>query len=166
MPRSIAKPAQARRQAGLALLEAEELLDQVARERSTLDETSAESALDALRETMDRIETIAHRLRDALGDAGGVSVEQAARRLDVTTPTVRKWIREGFLEAIPERKPIEVTPRSVVQVERVLDKVRKAYPTREWTRALGAFLHDRDLLAQDWARKGVEQAKRGEFVDL
>ncbi len=166
MSRAAAKPTQVRRQAGLALLEAEELLDRVARERSTLDDAPTDSALDALKETFDRIEIIARRLRDALGDAGGVSVEQAAHRLDVTAPTVRKWIREGFLEAIQGRKPVEVDASSVVRVERVLDDVRQAYPTRQWTRALAALLHDRDLLAQDWAREGIEQAKRDEFIDL
>lgn len=166
MSRAATKPTQVRRQAGLALLEAEELLDRVARERSTLDDAPADSALEALKETFDRIEVIARRLRDALGDAGGVSVEQTAHRLDVTAPTVRKWIREGFLEAIQGRKPVEVDARSVVLVERVLDHVREAYPTRQWTRALAALLHDRDLLAQDWALEGIEQAKRDEFVDL
>lgn len=161
-----AKPTRVRRQAGLALLEAEELLDRVARERSTLDDAPADSALDALRQTFDRIEEIARRLRDALGDAGGVSVEQTAHRLDVTAPTVRKWIREGFLDSVQGRKPVEVDARSVVRVERVLEDVREAYPTRQWTRALAAVLHDRDLLAQDWAREGAEQAKRNEFVDL
>ena len=166
MPRSVSPPARARRQTGLALLEIEELLDQVARKRSTLEETPAESALDALRETIDRVEAIAQRMREALGDVGGVSVEQAAERLDVTAPTVRKWIREGLLESVPERKPVEVTARSVIQIEGVLARVREVYPTRDWTRALGAFLHDRDLLAQDWAREGIEQAERGEFSDL
>jgi DNA-binding transcriptional MerR regulator len=166
MPRSVLPPARARRQTGLALLEIEELLDQVARKRSALDETPAESALDALRETIDRVESIAQRMLEALGDAGGVSVEQAAERLNVTAPTVRKWIRENLLETFPERKPVEVTARSVIQIERVLDEVRNVYPTRDWTRALGALLHDRDLLAQDWARTGIEQAKRGEFSDL
>jgi DNA-binding transcriptional MerR regulator len=166
MSRSAPPPGRARRQTGLALLEIEELLDQVARKRSTLEETPAESALDALRETIDRVEIIAQRMREALGDAGGVSVEQAAERLNVTSPTVRKWIREGFLETVPERKPVEVTASGVIQIERVLAEVREAYPSRDWTRALGAFLHDRDLLAQKWAREGIEQAKRGEFSDL
>jgi predicted RNase H-like HicB family nuclease len=29
---------------------------------------------------------------------------------------------------------------------------------------LAAFLHDRDLLGQKWARKGIEQLRRGELV--
>jgi hypothetical protein len=165
MSRPTTKPIQVRRQAGLALLEAEELLDRVARERAALD-APTDSALDALKETFDRIEEIARRLRDALGNTGGVSVEQTAQRLDVTAPTVRKWIREGFVDAVPGRKPVEVDARSVVRVERALDEVREAYPTRQWGRALAALLHDRDLLAQDWAREGIEQAERGKFVDL
>jgi len=30
---------------------------------------------------------------------------------------------------------------------------------------LAAFLHDRDLLGQKWAREGIEQLKRGELVE-
>lgn len=58
-----------------------------------------------------------------------------------------------------------VEPFPVGLVERVLDTVRESYPPRLWSEALAAFLHDRDLLAQKWARKGVEQMRRGELVE-
>jgi hypothetical protein len=73
--------------------------------------------------------------------------------------------REGLLERIEDQKPVEVTQRSVIEVERVLDMVRESYPARRWSEALAAFLHDRDLLGQEWAREGVEQLRHGELIE-
>jgi hypothetical protein len=95
----------------------------------------------------------------------GISVEQSAHRLQVSPPTIRKWIGEGLLDAIPGRKPVEVDPRSVVAVERVLENVKKSYPSREWTRALAAFLHDRDLAQTLGIAEAIEENKRAEYVD-
>jgi hypothetical protein len=95
----------------------------------------------------------------------GISVEQSAHRLQVSPPTIRKWIGEGLLDAIPGRKPVEVDPRSVVTVEHVLENVKKSYPSREWTRALAAFLHDRDLAQTLGLAEAIEEAERGEYVD-
>lgn len=36
---------------------------------------------------------------------------------------------------------------------------------RRSTDDLAAFLHDRDLLGQKWAREGIEQLKRGELIE-
>jgi transposase len=104
------------------------------------------------------------RSRLVVGDEG-ISVEQSARRLQVSPPTIRKWIGEGLLDAIPGREPVEVDPRSVVTVERVLENVKKSYPSREWTRALAAFLHDRDLAQTLGVVEAIEEAERGEYVD-
>src|SRR5262249_13179094 len=62
-------------------------------------------------------------------------------------------------------KPVEVTQRSVIEVERVLGTVRESYPARRWSEALAAFLHDRDLLGHGWAREGVEQLRQGELIE-
>jgi hypothetical protein len=62
-------------------------------------------------------------------------------------------------------KPVEIVQRSVIEVERVLGTIRASYPTRRWSDALAAFLHDRDLLGQGWARESVEQMRRGELVE-
>ena len=91
--------------------------------------------------------------------------QRSARRLQVSPPTIRKWIGERLLDAIPDRKPVEVDPRSVVRVERVLENVRKSYPSREWTRALAAFLHDRDLVQKLGVAEAIEEIERGEYVD-
>jgi hypothetical protein len=83
----------------------------------------------------------------------------------VSEPTIRKWLAEGLLERVAGRKPVEVTQRSVIDVERVLGAVRESYPARRWSEALAAFLHDRDLVGQEWAREGVEQLRRGDLVE-
>jgi hypothetical protein len=80
-------------------------------------------------------------------------------------PTVRKWLVEGLLKRVEGRRPVEISQRSVVEVERVLGSVRENHPARRWSEALAAFLHDRDLLGQEWAREGMEQLKRGELVE-
>jgi hypothetical protein len=96
---------------------------------------------------------------------GGLTVSQAAEHLHVSEPTVHKWLTEGLLEQIEGRKPVEISQRSVIKVERILQGVRENYSARHWSEALAAFLHDRDLLSQDWAREGIEQLRRGEFVE-
>jgi hypothetical protein len=60
---------------------------------------------------------------------------------------------------------VEVAQRSAIEVERALGTVRERYPARRWSEALAAFLHDRDLLGQEWAREGVEQMRRGELIE-
>jgi hypothetical protein len=164
MSSSSAKPRRTRSQAGLALVDTEQMLDQVAREREALEHEPAEDLRPQVNGFLEQLEATARRLRDTLGDAG-ISVEQSARRLQVSPPTIRKWIAEGLLRQVPDRKPVEVDPRSIVEVERVLANVRKNYPSRQWTQALTAFLHDRDLLGQDWAARGAVELERGELVE-
>jgi hypothetical protein len=103
--------------------------------------------------------------RAALDLPGGLSVAQAAERLEVSEPTIRKWLAEGLLERVEGHKPVEISQRSVIEVERVLGTVRESYPARRWSEALPAFLHDRDLLGQGWVRDGLEQLRRGELIE-
>ncbi len=88
-----------------------------------------------------------------------------ARRLQVSPSTIRKWIGEGLPRQVPDHVPVEVDPRSMVEIERVLAKVREKYPSREWAQALAAFLHDRDVLGQGWAAAGAAELERDKFVD-
>ena len=164
MPSSPVTPKRTRSEAGLALVDTEQMLDQVAREREALEQGSAKDLRPQVSDFLEQIEATALRLRDTLGDVG-ISVEQSARRLQVSQPTIRKWIGEGLLDAIPDRKPVEVDPRSVVRVERVLENVRKSYPSRDWTRALAAFLHDRDLVQKLGVAEAIEEIERGKFVE-
>jgi hypothetical protein len=154
-----AAPTQLRRRAALARLEAEELADAVAELRAaSLSEPELERALE-------RVEALSARVQKALDLPGGLSVAQAAGRLEVSEPTVRKWLAEGLLEQVEGHKPVEIAQRNVIEVERVLGTIRESYPARRWSEALAAFLHDRDLLRQEWARDGVEQLQRGELIE-
>lgn len=51
--------------------------------------------------------------------------------------------------------------------ENVLDALRTVLTLDEELsgETLAAFLHDRDLLGQKWAREGIEQLRRGELVE-
>jgi DNA-binding transcriptional regulator YiaG len=152
-------PTQLRRRAALARLEAEELADAVSQLRV------ASLSKSELEHVLERVETLSARVQKALDLPGGLSVAQAAERLEVSEPTVRKWLAEGLLERVEDHKPVEVTQRSVIEVERVLDTVRESYPAKRWSEALAAFLHDRDLLGQEWAREGLEQLRHGELIE-
>ena len=152
-------PTQLRRRAALARLEAEELADAVSELRT------ASLSKSQLERVLERVEALSARVQKALDLPGGLSVAQAAERLEVSEPTVRKWLAEGLLERVEDHKPVEVTQRSVIEVERVLDTVRESYPARRWSEALAAFLHDRDLLGQEWVRESIEQLRRGELIE-
>lgn len=152
-------PTQLRRRAALARLEAEELADAVSELRV------ASLSKSELERVLERVEVLSARVQKALDLPGGLSVSQAAERLEVSEPTVRKWLSEGLLERVEDHKPVEIAQRSVIAAERVLDTVRESYPARRWSEALAAFLHDRDLLGQEWVREGLEQLRHGELIE-
>ena len=152
-------PTQFRRRVAFARLEAEKLAGAVSELRT------ASLSRSELERALERVEALSARVQKALDLPGGLSVAQAAERLEVSEPTIRKWLGEGMLEQVEGHKPVEVAQRSVIEVERVLGTVRESYPARSWSEALAAFLHDRDLLGQKWAREGVEQLRRGELIE-
>jgi len=47
---------------------------------------------------LERVEALSARVQKALDLPGGLSVAQTAERLEVSEPTVRKWLAEGLLE--------------------------------------------------------------------
>lgn len=157
---TITAPTQLRRRAALARLEAEELAELVTELRSS----SRSKA--KLERALAQLEALSARMQITLQGSGGLTVSQTAERLDVSEPTVRKWLTEGLLEPVEGRKPVEISQPSVMKVERILQGVRENYPARQWSKALAAFLHDRDLLSQPSVVKGIEQFKRREFVEL
>ena len=151
-------PTQFRRRVAFARLEAEKLAGAVSELRT------ASLSRSELERALERVEALSARVQKALDLPGGLSVAQAAERLEVSEPTIRKWLAEGLLERVEGHKPVEIAHRSVIEVERVLGTVRESYPARRWSQALAAFLHDRDLLGQEWVREGVEQHRHGELV--
>ncbi len=116
-------------------------------------------------ELLERLARLTQRILQTLDVPIGVTVDQAAERLDVTTPTVRKRLKEGLLRRVADRKPLEVDPRSLIELQRVLTRVRDSFPARQWSKALAAYLHDSDLQSQAWFVKGRQEFERGEYVE-
>jgi predicted transcriptional regulator len=166
MPTIVPKPRQLQRMAALAHLDAEELHLEVERERASIRAAASSAGLspEELDGFLDRLSELTRRMLSTLDAPIGLSVEQAAERLDVTAPTIRKWLKDGLLTQTPGRKPAEIDPRSIIEVQRALSSVRANYPARQWTNALAAYLHDRDLQSQDWVVEGMHEFEHGEFV--
>jgi DNA-binding CsgD family transcriptional regulator len=156
---AIEAPTQLRRRAALARLEAEELAELVAELRS-----AARSKV-KLERALAQLEALSARMQITQQWPGGLTVSQTAERLHVSEPTVRKWLTERLLERIAGRKPVEISQRSVIDVEHILQGVRDAFPTQQWTKALAAYLHDRDLQSQPSFIQGRQEYERGEFVE-
>lgn len=60
---------------------------------------------------------------DQAGD--GVPVSVAARLLDITEPTVRTWLERGVLDAVPDAKPVSITPRSLGEALAASSTIRR-----------------------------------------
>jgi transposase len=167
MATTVPKPRQLQRMAALAHLDAEELRLEVEREQANIRAASSFADLSPkeLDDFLERLSELSRRMLNTLDAPIGLSVEQAAERLNVTAPTIRKWIKDGVLTQTPGRKPAEIDPHSLIEVQRALSSVRANYPARQWTKALAAYLHDRDLQSQDWVAKGLRELERGEYVE-
>lgn len=149
----------------LAHLDAEELLFEITNERASSRADSREVSSAELNTVLASLAEIAQRIIETLDAPIGVPVEQAAERLDVTAPTIRKWLKDGLLERTEGRKPVEIEPRSLIELQHGLATIRDGYPARQWSKALAAYLHDRDLQGQSWATKGRDEFERGEFIE-
>ncbi len=152
------------RRTGLARLEVEDLAREIYGHREELKHGPAKRSR---ADTLAWIEAIVEKLEglaQTLAATVGVTVDQAASMLEVSQPTVRKWLREGLLKRAPDSRPTQLTPESVISVRDVLARVRENYPEREWTRALAAYLHDQDLHAEPWFREGLAAFRAGKFA--
>jgi hypothetical protein len=167
MSTTVPKPRELQRMAALAHLEAEELRLEMESEQASISASAGSGGASRAEygALLERWAQLTRRIVEALDAPIGVTVEQAAERLDVTAPTVRKWLGEGLLSRVPGRKPVEVDPRSLIELQRALARVREGYPARQWSKALAAYLHDRDLQGQAWVSRGRRERERGEFVE-
>lgn len=167
MATALPKPRDLQRMTALAHLDAEELLLEITNGRASIraSSESPEVASAELSTVLASLAEIAQRIVETLDSPIGVPVEQAAERLDVTPPTIRKWLKDGLLKRTEGRKPVEIEPRSLIELQHALATVRDGYPARQWSKALAAYLHDRDLQGQSWATKGRDEFERGEFIE-
>ncbi len=167
MATTIPAPRELQRRTALARLDAEELLLKISSEQAAIDRWSESSGAQPaeLRALFATLAAITERIVEGLDVPIGVPVAQAADRLGVTAPTIRKWLAEGLLQRTAGRKPVEIDPHSLIQLQHALNAVRENYPARQWGKALAAFLQDQDLQRQPWARKGLSAFDRGERVE-
>lgn len=143
----------------------EDLAREVASQREQIERGPARRSR---ADSLEMVEAIVEKLEvlaETLAVSVGITIEHAASTLEVSQPTVRKWLREGLLERVPESRPAQVTPESVIAVREILGRVRAGYAGLEWTRALAAYLHDRDLQDQPWLREGVASFRAGKFAE-
>jgi predicted DNA-binding protein (UPF0251 family) len=135
------------RRTGLARLEVEDLARAVDARREEIKHRPAKRSS---ADTLEWVEAIAEKVEElaqTLAVSVGVTIEQAASIFEVSQPTVRKWVREGLLERVPDTRPAQLTPESVISVRDVL-----------------AYLHDQDLQAQPWFREGLAAFRAGKFA--
>lgn len=154
---------QLERRTGMARLESEKLRSLIATLRADLERPGRRRSAAEILDLVSELETGLDALTEALDVPVGLSVGQTASRLGVSEPTVRKWLAEGLLDAVPARKPIEVSQDSLVRLEALLARVSEALPERNMARALAVYLHDRALLDEDWVAEGIAAFRRGEF---
>lgn len=93
---------------------------------------------------------------------GGLSVEVAARYLDVSAPTVRAWMERGVLERSPGSKPAQIDRESAQRVHRVLAELRVRGQDCDWLTALVDHLHDTRDRRSASVREGLAELRRGE----
>jgi transposase-like protein len=167
MSTTLPKPRELQRMTALAHLDAEELRLEVESEQASISASADSPGVSQAEygKLLERWALLTRRILETLDVPIGVTVEQAAERLDITSPTVRKWLKEGLLRRTEGRKPVEVDPRSLIELQHVLVRVRDSYPARQWSKALAAYLHDRDLQSQTWVTEGRGEFERGEFIE-
>jgi hypothetical protein len=101
-------------------------------------------------------------IRSRLADRDqGVKVSEAAELLDVSTPTVRSWIRAGLLVPVRGASPTRVEVLNLAEVKRAVDLLRAFGQDRDLLSAVYRRLRDRDLLGSDDFARGLEDARAG-----
>jgi transposase len=123
----------------------------------------AHHARAALLRVVEEISAAASRLEAEVARGTGLSVDAAARYLDVSAPTVRAWAQRGVLERKPGSKPLQIDRDSVRRVHRALGELRARGQDRDWMAALVAYLHDASDRRSESVRRGLEELARGEL---
>ena len=107
------------------------------------------------------------RLAETLDVPFGLSIEQTADRLDVTAPTIRKWLSEGLLARVAgRRKPIEIDQQSVETVEHALKARPGELPGAQMVAGTGGLPARPDVQSTPSFQKGLEDATRGDLIEL
>lgn len=94
----------------------------------------------------------------------GAKVSEVATVLGLSQPTVRAWIEAGLLQAIPGAAPVRVSVRSLVDVKRALDLIRRHQDDRQLLTQVMRMLRDRAALGG--AEEGFDDLTAGRVVPI
>ena len=94
----------------------------------------------------------------------GAKVSEAAAVLGVSQPTIRAWIEEGVLPAIPQAKPVRVDVLALADLKRAVDLARAHADDRHLLVHVMRVL--RDEAALEGADEGVADYQAGRTVPL
>ena len=78
----------------------------------------------------------------------GVSVSLAARLLEVSERTVRKWLASGLLRAVPKSKPLKVADSSLSRVLALVSEIREDSNPRHLAEEVAARIDDARLVKE------------------
>lgn len=110
--------------------------------------------LAALQDAAERLDSVPH--------TGGIRVAQAARRLEVSQPTVRAWLDRGVLAGVTGARPEEVEIESLRRVMDALADLRARGRDRDWVEHLATYARSAEPRS-DALKEGLEQLRRGEL---
>lgn len=127
-------------------------------------------------EQLDELDGATSALRDGAVDSAGnhlrraednilhldlpVPVALAASLLGVSERTVRDWIEAGILE-VASTRPVALAFRSVAEVRRELQRLRREGAKPNVRRALLHRIEDRATLEQPRLQESIEQMRSG-----
>jgi hypothetical protein len=128
-------------------------------------------------EELDELDGATTALRDGALDSAGshlrraestilhlslaVPVSLAATLLQVSERTVRDWIEAGILE-VASTRPIGLAFKSVAEVRRELQRLRREGANPNVRRALLHRIEDRAAMEQPRLRESIEQMRSGQ----
>src|SRR5215471_3530054 len=128
-------------------------------------------------EELDELDGATTALRDGAFDAAGnhlrraesailhlelaVPVSLAATHLEVSERTVRDWIEAGILE-VASTRPIALAFKSVAEVRRELQRLRREGANANVRRALLDRIEDRAAMEQPRLRESIGQMRSGQ----
>ena len=129
--------------------------------RTRIDEAVADTRVGANADALAAIEDAAARL-ESVPHTRGIPVAQAARRLEVSQPTVRAWLGRGVLAAVAGARPEEVEIESLLRVMNALADLRARGRDRDWVEHLAAYMRSAEPRS-DALKEGLEQLRRGDL---
>jgi hypothetical protein len=115
-------------------------------------------------EALERIDKVTEGLIDLSLPEMRVSV--AAAVLNLSHPTVNKWIEFGLLEAVADASPRRVTTRSVLMVRPHLLRLQELGRKRNLLEAVLAYVDDEELLSDSRIRASLRSSDAGDLEEV